>query len=84
MFKTSNFFNTYENNKYECCQHCNTNMIFLYYQQQALILVHTHTQENINLLKTTSPTVKDKNKNLIMRSNLEEKENVFKLHLRYS
>jgi len=26
----------------------------------------------------------DKTKNLIMRSNLEEKENVFKLHLGYS
>ena len=27
-------------NKYECGKHYNTNMIFLYYQQQDLILVH--------------------------------------------
>lgn len=38
-------------NKYECCQQCNINMTFLYYQQQDLILVDT--QENINLLRTT-------------------------------
>ena len=72
-------------NKHDCCQHCNTNMIFLYYQQQDLILVHT--QENIKYPKNKEHQallqIKDKTKNLITWSYVEEKENVFKLHLRY-